>query len=207
MTSNIYKITDLTNGKVYIGQTTQDVMRRYSNHITHAFTSKRKNDIACALYIAMRNHGIQNFVPELLETVEGTSKEVDAKEIEWIAKYDSTDPEKGYNIDKGGHVISEACRKAAEKFLFKAGVKLEGKMLETARNNGMRAAKPIIQIDKFTGEIIAEFPSIIEASRASGCDRRAIQRQLKGECGKMTPRSFSNLKYIWRYKEVESQAA
>ena len=141
------------------------------------------------------------------KTLKQLQEEVDAKEIEWIAKYDSTDPKKGYNIDKGGHVISEACRKAAEKFLFKAGVKLEGKMLETARNNGIRAAKPIIQIDKFTGETIAEFPSIIEASRTSGCDRRAIQRQLKGEYGKMTPRSFSNLKYIWRYKEVESQAA
>lgn len=43
--------------------------------------------------------------------------------------------------------------------------------------------------------------TIIEASRSTGCDRRAIQRQLKGEYGKLTPRSFSNLKYIWKYKE------
>lgn len=160
MIGNIYKITDIINNKVYIGQTKRDIMRRYSDHISHAFTEK-----------------------------------------EWISYYDSTNPEKGYNKDKGGHEISEACRKAAEKHMFKAGDKLTGKMLEVARENGMKAAKSVCQIDKYTGEIIAEFPSIIEASRSTGCDRRAIQRQLKGEYGKLTPRSFSNLKYIWKYKE------
>ena len=201
MIGNIYKITDITNNKVYIGKTKRDIMKRYSDHISHAFVSKRPNDLSCTLYIAMREHGIQNFIPELLETVEGTPKEIDEKEIEWISHYDSTNPEKGYNKDKGGHVISDACRKASEKHLFKAGDKLTGKMLEVARENGMKVAKSVCQIDKYTGEIIAEFPSIIEASRSTGCDRRSIQRQLKGEYGKLTPRSFSNLKYIWKYKE------
>lgn len=201
MIENIYKITDIINNKVYIGQTKRDIMRRYSDHISHAFTSKRPNDLSCSLYIAMRKYGIQNFVPELIETIEGSPKEIDKKEKEWISYYDSTNPEKGYNKDKGGHEISEACRKAAEKHMFKAGDKLTGKMLEVARENGMKAAKSVCQIDKYTGEIIAEFPSIIEASRSTGCDRRAIQRQLKGEYGKLTPRSFSNLKYIWKYKE------
>ena len=181
MIGNIYKITDIINNKVYIGQTKRDIMRRYSDHISHAFTSKRPNDLSCSLYIAMRKYGIQNFVPELIETIEGSPKEIDKKEKEWISYYDSTNPEKGYNKDKGD--------------------KLTGKMLEVARENGMKAAKSVCQIDKYTGEIIAEFPSIIEASRSTGCDRRAIQRQLKGEYGKLTPRSFSNLKYIWKYKE------
>ena len=34
MTSNIYKITDLTNNKVYVGQTKRDIMKRYSEHIS-----------------------------------------------------------------------------------------------------------------------------------------------------------------------------
>lgn len=94
MTGNIYKITDITNNKVYIGQTKRDIMRRYSDHISHAFVSKRPNDLSCELYIAMREHGIQNFIPELIETVEGTPKDIDDKEREWISKYDSTNPEK-----------------------------------------------------------------------------------------------------------------
>lgn len=201
MIGNIYKITDITNNKVYIGQTKREIMKRYSDHISHAFVSKRPNDLSCALYIAMREHGVQNFIPELLETIDGNPKEIDEKERKWISYYDSTNPEKGYNKDKGGHIISESCRKAAEKHLFKAGDKLTGKMLEIARENGMKVAKQVCQIDKHTGEEIAEFPSIIEASRVTGCDRRSIQRQLKGEYGKLTPRSLANLKYIWKYKE------
>lgn len=201
MTSNIYKITDLTNNKVYVGQTKRDIMKRYSEHISRAFVSKRPNDLSCLLYIAMREHGIQNFIPELLEVVVGSQKEVDIKEQEWIAKYDSTNREKGYNKDKGGHVISEACRKAAEKFLFKPNSKLTGKMLENARENGMKMAKAVCQYDIHTGELIGEYPSIIGASRATGCDRRTIQRQLKGESNIGTPRSIMNLKYIWKYKE------
>lgn len=198
---NVYKITDRTNNKVYVGQTKRDIYKRFAEHINKALHSERKNDRVLALYIAINNHKPENFYVELLEKVEGTPKQVDEREIYWIAELDSTNPDKGYNLDKGGHVISEACRKAAEKHLFKAGDKLEGKMLENARNNGYKAAKKVCQYNKYTGELIAEYPSIIEASRSTGCDRRSIQRQLKGEYGKLTPRSFSNLKYIWKYKE------
>lgn len=200
-TFNIYKITDRTNNKVYVGQTKRDIYKRFAEHINKALHSDRKNDKALSLYIAINNHKPENFYVELLEKVQGTIKQADEREIYWIAQNDSTNPDKGYNLDKGGHVISEACRKAAEKHLFRAGSKLEGKILENARNNGMRCAKPVCQCDKFTGEVLNEYPSIIEASRATGCDRRAIQRQLSGESNLGTPRSFSNIKYIWIYKE------
>lgn len=198
---NIYKITDRTNNKVYIGQTKRDIYKRFAEHINRALYSERKNDKVLALYIAIRNHKPENFYVELLEKVEGTTKQADEKEIYWISQHDSTNPDKGYNLDKGGHIISEACRKAAEKYLFKAGSKLEGKLLDNARANGIRMAKPVCQYDKFTGKCLAEFPSIIEASRFTGCDRRSIQRQLSGESNLGTPRSFSNIKYIWKYKE------
>lgn len=198
---NIYKITDRTNNKVYIGQTKRDIYKRFAEHINRALHSERKNDKSLALYIAINNHKPENFYVELLEKVEGTPKQVDEREIYWISQYDSTDPNIGYNLDKGGHVISEACRKAAEKHLFKAGSKLDGIMLETARANGMKFAKQVCQFDKLTGECLAEFPSIMEASRSTGCDRRSIQRQLSGKANLGTPRSFSNIKYIWKYKE------
>jgi hypothetical protein len=196
---NIYKITDRTNNKVYIGQTKRDIYKRFAEHINKALNSKRKNDKALALYIAISNHKPENFYVELLEKVEGTPKEVDNREIHWIKQYDSTNPDKGYNLDKGGHIISEACRKAAEKHLFKAGDKLEGKLLENARNNGYKVAKRVLQFSK-DGRLLKEYPSIIEASRATGCDRRSIQRQLNNE-GVLTPRVFSNLKYFWAYPE------
>lgn len=201
MTSNIYKITDRTNNKIYIGQTKRDIYKRFADHISKALYSDRKNDKATALYIAINNHKPENFYIESIETVEGTPKDIDNREIYWIAKYDSTNPDKGYNLDKGGHIISEACRKAAEKHLFKAGSKLEGKMLENARNNGYKVAKAICQFSK-DGKFIKEYSSIIEASRQTGCDRRAIQRQINdNRFTDFTNRSISNVKYIWAYKE------
>lgn len=198
--SNIYKITDRTNNKVYIGQTKRDIYRRFADHINTALNSTRKNDKRVALYIAINNHKPENFYIELIEKVEGSNKEIDDREIYWISKYDSTNPDKGYNLDKGGHIISEACRKAAEEHLFKVGSKLEGKILENARNNGMKIAKAVCQYDVNTGELIGEYPSIIGASRATGCDRRTIQRQLNGESNIGTAHSLGNLKYIWKYK-------
>lgn len=200
--SKIYKITDRTNNKVYIGQTKRDIYKRFAEHIYRALNSQRKNDRVLAIYIAIVNHKPENFYVELLEEIEGTPKQIDEREIYWIKQYDATNPDKGYNLDKGGHVISEACRKAAEKHLFKAGSKLEGKMLETAKANGMKVAKKVLQFDKRTATLIAEYPSIMEASRATGCDRRSIQRQLSGEyANPNSSRSWSNLKYVWSFDD------
>lgn len=199
----IYKVTDRTNNKVYVGQTRRNIYTRFSEHINRALSSNRKNDRTLAFYIAINNHKPENFYVELLEEVTGTPKQVDEREIYWIKELDSTNPDKGYNLDKGGHYISEACRKAAEKHLFKAGAKLEGKMLENARQNGYKVAKKVLQFDKHTAELIAEYPSIMEASRATGCDRRSIQRQLTGEAGRLTPHSYSNIKYIWSFDDEE----
>jgi hypothetical protein len=62
-------------------------------------------------------------------------------------------------------------------------------------------SKKVCQYNVNTGELIAEYPSIIGASRDTGCDRRTIQRQLNGEANIGTPHSIGNLKYIWKYKE------
>lgn len=202
MNAIIYKITNTKNNKIYIGQTKQSLNKRFRDHISHAFNSKRPNDLNCKLYIAMREEGINHFIIEELESIENTTRYfADKKEIDWISKLDTTNPEIGYNVDKGGHVISEKCRKARISQLL--GSKLEGKQLETVRENGMKMAKSVCQYDKQMN-LIAEYPSIIEASRKSGCDRRTIQRQLKGESGKNTARSISNMKYIWMYKTEQS---
>jgi hypothetical protein len=197
--TRIYKITDITNNKIYIGQTSRSLEARFRDHKSKAVTSNRPNDLNCKLYQAMRKNGTDNFTIELLEEFDGTRFKADQQEIYWIATLNSTDPEIGYNTDKGGHVISEACRKARIKQL--TGSKLEGERLEIVRANGMKKAKIVCQYDVKTGELIGEYPSIIGASRLTGCDRRTIQRQLKGEANTGTPHSISNLKYIWKYKE------
>lgn len=198
-TYRIYKIVNRVNNKIYIGQTKREIFKRFSDHMSHALRSKRPNDINCSLYIAVREFKPENFSIELLEEFTGTRYQADKKEIEWIAKLDSCNPEIGYNIDKGVHVISEKCRKARVQQLL--GSKLTGKQLDIVRENGMKIAKAVCQYDVLTGELLGEYPSIISASRITGCDRRTIQRQLSGESNTGSPHSLGNLKYIWKYKQ------
>ncbi len=193
--TRIYKITDRTNNKIYIGQTKRDIYKRFGEHLSRV-TSSRKNDRACSLYIAMSNHGRENFYVELVEEVEDNV--ADQREKYWIKEFDSINPDKGYNLDCGGHVISEACRKA--QIALQIGKPVSERVAKLNKERGMKMAKTVCQYSK-NGEFISEFPSIIEASRQTGCDRRSIQRQLKGEANIGTSHSFGNLKYIWKYKE------
>lgn len=192
--TRIYKITDKTNNKIYIGQTKRDIYRRFGEHLSRV-NSKRKNDKFCSLYIAMANHGRENFYVELIEEIEDFN--ADEREKYWIKEFDSVNPDKGYNLDCGGHVISEVCRKA--KMALQIGNPVSERVAKLNKERGMRTAKAVCQYSKH-GDFIAEFPSIIEASRQTGCDRRSIQRQLNGESNIGTVHSFGNLKFIWKYK-------
>lgn len=196
--TRIYKITDRTNNKIYIGQTKRDIYKRFGDHLSRV-NSNRENDKRCALYIAMRNHGRENFYVELLEEIDiNDTKITDEREKYWIKKFDTTNPDKGYNLDSGGHVISEACRNA--RIALQLGKPVSERVAKLNKERGMRIAKSVYQYSK-EGKLLAEFPSIIEASRQTGCDRRTIQRQLNGQANIGTPHSFSNLKYIWKFKD------
>lgn len=92
--------------------------------------------------------------------------------------------------------ISEECRKA--NLENRKNKKLTDKQRQTAVENGMKTAKSICQYDK-EGNLIATYPSIIEASRATGCDRRGIQRQLQNPVDPSNSRAWNNTKFIWKY--------
>jgi group I intron endonuclease len=82
----IYKITNLIDGKTYIGMTSLSVEKRFERHCRNA-----KSGSDTYLYRAMRKHGIDNFKSEYL--CEGMDKE----EIEMISKHKSE-----YNETPGG---------------------------------------------------------------------------------------------------------
>ena len=92
----IYKITNLVNGKVYIGQAV-DIEERWKEHKRNY---KRLNQI---LYKAMRKHGIKNFSFEILILCE--EEFLNLMEIYYIEKYNSyayAKDSKGYNMTLGG---------------------------------------------------------------------------------------------------------
>jgi len=78
----IYKITNLINQKVYIGQTVQSnpKMRWYS-HQADARREKKSY-----LYDSMRKHGIDRFLWEVIDSATSID-ELNAKEKKWLDHY------------------------------------------------------------------------------------------------------------------------
>lgn len=94
MCGYIYKITNLVNGKLYIGQTKHNVDTRFKEH------SKASSIIGRAI----RKYGKDNFTIEIIEEVEDYST-IDARETYWINAYDSTNCDCGYNVSTGGQGV------------------------------------------------------------------------------------------------------
>lgn len=74
----------------------------------------------------------------------------------------------------------------------KPNEKTRRKMSES-RTNG-KCSKPVLQIDRNTNEVIAEFPSAHQVTREKGYDFRHISDCCNGK-GK------TSYGFIWRYKE------
>lgn len=92
----IYKIENLTNHKVYIGQS-KNISQRWIKHRIHG-TQSGYNDADYPLYRAMRKYGIENFSFSILE--ECSIEELNEKEQYWIKQFNSY--KEGYNQTNGG---------------------------------------------------------------------------------------------------------
>lgn len=103
----IYKHTNKTNGKCYIGQTKQtDLTRRWTGGSGYRETPHFSR--------AIKKYGWSGFTHEILET--GLTKEqADEKEIYYIKLYKSTEQDHGYNIREGGHNCGTLSPEGREK--------------------------------------------------------------------------------------------
>lgn len=97
----IYKITNLVNGKIYVGKTALTLEERFSAHWNDA-KSNHTNQI---LHHAMRKYGIENFIIELIE--ECNLDVINEREMYWIKTLDSRwgYSNKGYNMTDGGEGV------------------------------------------------------------------------------------------------------
>lgn len=91
----IYKLTNLLDHKVYIGQSV-DVAERWKQHIKCGLGIDTPQNNK--LYKAMLADGVENFSFEMLQECDRAS--LNAQEIYWIDFYKSQDY--GYNMTKGG---------------------------------------------------------------------------------------------------------
>lgn len=86
----IYKITNLKNNKIYIGQTRTSFKRRLSQH--------RKSDSLVGR--ALRKYEDSSFSFEIIDKA-SSIEELNNKEIMYIQQFNSLSPN-GYNLDSGG---------------------------------------------------------------------------------------------------------
>lgn len=215
----IYKITNTTNGKCYIGQS-RDIKARWAKHL-----SSYKSYPEWELYKAFKKYGIGAFSFEVIE--ECTIEELNEREIYWIAHFDSFN--NGYNMTLGG----EACNGTNDKVVYQYD--LSGNFIkeyksahEAARENNIQFTNickvcrgerktaggfgwsytktenigpiktkrlgdgTVLQFTK-EGEFVAEYSSAKEARRQTGISDTTIGLVCKGK-GK-TAGGF-----VWKYK-------
>lgn len=109
----IYKVTNLVNGKIYIGQTKQDFYKRKRYHLFCL-----RNGCQFVFYRAMRKYGLDNFEWEIIDEAHN-EKDIIQKEIYWIDFYKSyiyAENSNGYNMTIGGEgtkgrIVSDETRK------------------------------------------------------------------------------------------------
>jgi group I intron endonuclease len=125
----IYKVTDKTNGKLYIGMTKDTIANRWSQHISLKYSG------ATLLKFAINKRGASSFTIEQIDSA-SSIKELKEKEIFWIKTLNTQRPN-GYNIQPGGiggrneesvlaHEIPVKCTTTGENFrsIMAASLKL-----------------------------------------------------------------------------------
>ena len=87
---SVYKITNLVNNKIYIGQSARGVAQRFYRHICDAMNGKLDTHFARAI----RKYGPENFTVDIIDSA-SNQEELNQKEQYWIREYDSI--RHGYN--------------------------------------------------------------------------------------------------------------
>ena len=110
----IYKITNLTTGKIYVGQAVSHILNhkkyrpygregRFKCHISEAFSTKKNQ--SHYLNNAIRKYGVSDFIVDLIECCE--VDDANDKEIHYIKFYNTLFPN-GYNLKNGGSVFTHS---------------------------------------------------------------------------------------------------
>lgn len=92
----IYKVTNITNNKAYIGQTIYSIEKRKAQHIANTKAGRCN----CYFYKALRKYSENNFTWEIVTTC-NTKKELNTLEIYYIEYFDTYN--NGYNLTIGGN--------------------------------------------------------------------------------------------------------
>lgn len=135
----IYKITNLLNGKVYVGQTTWPSNHRRSIHFSQLRRNAHNNK---HLQSAFNKYGKHSFVFEVIQEISPRCPVVlNESERQWIRRLDSCNPSFGYNIEMGGSKNRSSFHSAWNKGLPRELQPRFGKKLDQALIQERRALR------------------------------------------------------------------
>jgi hypothetical protein len=133
----IYKVTNLINGKIYIGKTVAKLKKRISSHIFNV----RSSNYNSAFHAAIRKYGEQNFKWEVIDKCLFPDILCELEKF-YIKQFNCKAPG-GYNLTDGGdgacgHTVTPEVRKKISDALcgeknFNYGKKFPEKSVETKR--------------------------------------------------------------------------
>ena len=182
------------NNKRYIGITRQNPPEKRWG--TNGYRYKRNKHF----YSAIKKYGWDNFLHEILfENL--TKEDAEEKEIELIAKYNSTDKNYGYNILKGGNAPSEETIKryriaqqnmSAETKRKISMSKMGHEVSEEARRRLSEAHSVSVVKYSMDGVFIKKYNSFAEAANDNNLSMTAISN-----CCRNKTKSSGG--FIWRY--------
>ena len=213
----IYVAENTVNGKRYVGQTIRKFEYRQAQH------KKDSERLDFKFYRAIRKYGWDNFkwavIVEGIENIDSLNN----LEKYWIKELDTFENGYNSTTGGEGYAVSEETKKKlsesnkgeknpnygkqfSEKTKKKMSESQKGKYVSdetkqkisetlkgrTGANNPL--SKPVLQLDKETGTIIAEFAGLREAERLTDIQASRISIVCKGK-GK------SAGGYRWKYKE------
>jgi len=166
MAITLYKITNLINNKLYIGQTKCSIKTRWSRH-------RNKGSHCKLLYNAIIKYGDINFKIEEIIIV-NTREEANKLEKELIINNNSLYPN-GYNLTNGGSAFDHN-----ENTKRKIGKSHKGmKRSLQARQNMSNAAKGKIISEKQKNSISSTLISKINVKKVKCLDNNIVYRSAK----------------------------
>lgn len=168
----IYKITNIQNNKVYIGQTIRPIDQRFNRHLNDAINNILDTHFARAI----RKYGKDSFIIEEIDTAQ-TKDELNKKEQYWIKFYNSV--EEGYNetdaISKcGGNTYRS---KTEEEMNI-----IKEKIRQTKIGSKNSMARKVKRTNIITNEIDI-FDTVVSCAKACGIKngKTSISTRLNGQ--------------------------
>ena len=167
----VYGHCNLTNGKWYVGMTSLEPKERWHNGLGYQKQPKMWNDIK-------DSNWNNDWIHTVFDTFYNREDALDYEAF-LMGMFDSIGS--GYNISSysSAHSHTEESKR---------------RMSEAKIGNHNSPQKSVLQFFK-TGELIAEYPSIWEAERQTGCHHGHICECCKGKLK-------STGGFIWKYKEA-----